>query len=152
MSAQIDSEHLLLERQLHLLCVLPDLRHTDVKLLLLGVIRYVEEGHLPRKVALFILDDMVEYLNIHAHELLSRSAKAVERACLDKVLNCTPVEILVCHSRNEVLQVRKRPAPSSLCDNCLNHRSADTLDRRQCIAHLAVGDREATLPLINVGR
>ena len=87
MTAYIDSEYTLLERQLQLLGILTHIRHLDLKLRLLALIHNVKERHLPRHVVLKISLNLVHDIRIDTDTLLPGRTEAIERTRLDQALH-----------------------------------------------------------------
>ena len=152
MAAYIDAQHLFLEGQQHLLRILSHIRQADIELLLLRVVRDVEQGNLPRQIALPVLGDMVHHLHVDAHELFPGPAQPVQRPGLDEILHGPLVHILILGTHQEILQVGERPPGLALCHDIVDGRPSDSLDGGQGVADASAVYGEPALSLVDVGR
>ncbi len=153
MSADIDSQHLLLEGQLHLLGVFAHIRHFYFKVFLLVLGYNIEKRHLPCHIVLFVMDDPVHDLHIGTHKLFPGSGKAVKSPCLNKILNGLFIDFLVHYPCNEIFQVHVRSPEVSLLHHHIDHRPAYTFDGGQGIADSRITiHRKSALSLVDIRR
>ena len=80
MSADIDPQHLLLERQEVLSGIFSDIGETDLEFFLLFFRNHIEERHLSRHGIFLLLIDMVHDLDIDRHELLAGPSERIQGA------------------------------------------------------------------------
>ena len=152
MTADVDTQHFLLEGQLHLLGIFPHIRHFHLEVLFLILGHDIKKRHLPRHIIFLIMLNPVHNLDIHAHKLLAGTAQTVHCAGFDKMLDGPLVDFLIRHTGDEIFQIGVRSPRPALRDDRLDHRPAHALDGRQRIADLVAGHGKTALPLINVRR
>ncbi len=152
MAADIDAHHLLLKGKQHLPGILPHIRHTDIKLLLILLRGNVKESELSRQIVLFIFYNMIQNLYIDAHALLPGAPQAVHGPRLDKVLDGPFVHIPVRDPGDKIFQIGVGPPQPPLLHDGFDHRAAHPFYGRQGVADISLVHRKTRFPLVDVRR
>ena len=152
MSAYINAQYFFFKCQAHLLAVLSDIRHTDIKFFLCILCRNIKQRDLTCHIILLIFGDMIQDLHVHTHALLSGGTQAIQSSCFDKVFNGTFIHIQIRYSGNKILQIGKSASFLSLSYNTLDHRTTYCLDSSKCISDTISRYGESTLSFIDIRR
>src|SRR5699024_9375272 len=117
---------------------------------LLVVAYNIKQRHLPCHGIFLFLADLIQYLQIDDHKLLSGPSQTVKGPGLDKAFYGPLVDLFSGKPLDKILQVLKFSASFPLLNDGLDHRTPDTLDRRQAIADLSSVYGEVSHTLIDV--
>ena len=152
MTADIDTKHFFLHGKHLFPGKFAAVRQTDLELLLLLRCHHVKEGHLSCHRGLAVIGNLIHQLSVHLHKLFARATQIIKSSAFDEVFHGTTVHLPAAHTINKILQGFKTPILRTLLYQCIDHRTADTLDGRQSIADIFAGHGKSRISVIDIWR